>query len=70
VKGSSTGILPNQVKIKKVPTWNQNINSPKKLYRLPFIFFVLNKGRIITIKIEKTRKMTPPSLFGIERRIA
>lgn len=33
-----------------------------------FIFFIV--GKIIIIMIDNSRAITPPSLFGIERRIA
>jgi hypothetical protein len=34
------------------------------------MLLILDSGRINKIAIEKTRATTPPSLLGIERRIA
>jgi hypothetical protein len=66
--GSSTGIIPNQVRIKKDIKNGQNINGVEDIL-LFCIFFGFNL-RGIKIKIDITRAITPPNLFGIDRKIA
>jgi hypothetical protein len=67
-KGSSTGFIPNHVKNKKMMTKLQkdkNFNS--------FGLFCCILGRKVKgrrIKIDINSPITPPNLFGIDRKIA
>jgi hypothetical protein len=66
--GVSTGIVPNHVRKKNVTTKYQNV----------VVFFLVvrvwrcefSKIRINKIKIDISKATTPPSLFGIARRMA
>ena len=58
------------VKIRKLPTWNQKIIKLRGLKRLPLLGLVEKNGSTRRIKIDKTKKTTPPILLGMERRIA
>lgn len=70
VNGCSTGCPPIHVRIKRFAT--------KIQYRIWVIgrkvrlrcFEVWRNGRKARIRIDMTRATTPPSLFGIERKIA
>lgn len=70
MNGCSTGCPPIQVKISRLATRIQ--------YRIWVIgrnirlrcFEVWRKGRKAKIKIDKISASTPPSLLGIERRMA
>ena len=68
IYGSSTGIIPSQVNIKKFIIKGQYVNGLiiYLLYNLEVLFNT--KG--IKIKIDINRATTPPSLLGIERKIA
>jgi len=66
--GSSTGIIPNHVKIKKIQVKFQNNHGIKEI----LLFcndddFKLNG---IKIRIDINKPITPPNLFGIDRKIA
>jgi len=71
VKGSSAGHAPSQVKIKKLAT---NVQNTKRATGEKFIPLKIK----VVEEIEKTNKkvtaasnaITPPSLLGIDRRIA
>jgi hypothetical protein len=71
VKGSSAGQAPSQVRIKKLAT---NVQKTKRATGEKFIPLKIRDVE----EIEKTNRkataankaMTPPSLLGIERRIA
>jgi len=71
LKGSSAGQLPNQVRRKKLPIKDQNTKraTGEKLNPLKrsFLLEILKKKRETT---DRTRASTPPSLLGIERRMA
>jgi hypothetical protein len=69
IKGDSTGFIPSQVKIKKTITRGQNIMFSRR-YLLLFckIFDFITRGNIIRIDIISA--ITPPSLLGIDRKIA
>lgn len=70
INGCSTGCPPIQVKISRFATRIQ--------YRVWVIgrkirlrcFEVWRKGRRARIRIDRIRARTPPSLLGMERRIA
>jgi len=68
VKGSSTGLAPNQVSSKITVT---NIQNVVFLVGENFLFreFFFNT-RISRITIEATMATTPPILEGIDRKIA
>ena len=69
--GDSAGQLPSQVKIRKLDTKDQNTKRARGENIIP-----LNKSLELEIvnakrnKTDKRRPITPPSLLGIERRIA
>ena len=71
LNGSSAGQLPNQVRRKKLETKDQNTKREMGEKLKP-----LNKRRELEIvktkrkRTENNRARTPPSLFGIERRMA
>ena len=68
MNGISTGFIPSQVKNKKMSVKYQN-----KLFLmniLLYCLFLFFKLRINIIAMEAIRANTPPSLFGIDRRIA
>jgi len=67
--GYSTGFAPIHVNTIKYDTIVQNINLKNGLYFDVLILNFLN-GRIIIIKIDRRRAITPPNLLGIDRRIA
>jgi len=69
IYGASTGRAPIQVRSKKVATNNQNKICLNKLNCVDFntIFMC---GKMSKIKIDITKAITPPSLLGIDRRIA
>jgi len=67
-KGSSTGIMPSQVSIKKTHKKFQKIHG---IYVVLLFWISLDlslKG--IIIKIDITNPKTPPNLLGIDRKIA
>lgn len=70
IKGCSTGWPPIHVRIRRLATRIQySIWEIGRNIRLR-CFDVCNKGIRARIRIERTRAITPPSLLGIERRIA
>lgn len=70
INGCSTGCPPIHVRMRRLATRIQ--------YRIWVIgrnvrlrcFEVCNRGMKAKIKIDRTRATTPPSLLGMERRIA
>jgi len=67
--GYSTGFAPIQVSTKNDETVDQKIIFFIGLnFDESEIFFL--KGKIAIIKIDKSMAITPPNLFGIDRRIA
>jgi len=69
IKGGSTGFIPNQVKMKKIITKGQNIISWLYMVLLYWILYLfIPKG--IRIMIDMIKAITPPSLLGMDRRIA
>jgi hypothetical protein len=71
INGSSTGSAPIHVNKKKILISIQNRFCLIKLNCLPcLILFFFNKGKKNKIKIDINKAITPPNLFGIERKIA
>ena len=70
MKGSSTGIPPIHVKISMSATRSQKRAWVKGRNISPRCLDVRRKGITISTRMEKRRAKTPPSLFGIDRRIA
>lgn len=70
MKGSSTGIPPIHVKIKTSAIKAQNNNCVKGRKVSPRCFDVCRKGTSMSTRIENRRASTPPSLLGIDRRMA
>jgi len=66
-KGGSTGLAPIHVRTRKILTNVQNFNFDEGLNLFVFIFI---SGRIMKIKIDASKAITPPSFDGIDRRIA
>lgn len=68
-KGASTGFAPAQVKIQ-----NKIANDQKEIFlvgeNLDLSVYLFLNGKIEIIRIERTKAITPPSLLGIDRRIA
>lgn len=69
-KGCSTGIPPIHVRIKTSATRSQKRNCVKGRKVLARCLEVWRIGTSIRTRIENRRAKTPPSLFGIERRMA
>lgn len=70
MNGCSTGIPPIQVKIITSATKVQNRNWERGRNVSPCCFDVCSKGTTINTKIENKSANTPPSLLGIDRRMA
>lgn len=69
MKGFSTTWPPNQVKIRKIVKKKKKINCPRKLKdKLPRP--LKKKDGINSNKTERTKKITPINLLGIDRKIA
>lgn len=68
-KGASTGFAPAQVRIQ-----NKMASIQKELFlvgeNLDLKEYLFLKGKIEIIRIDNTRAITPPSLFGMDRRMA
>lgn len=69
-KGCSTGIPPIQVRIITSATKDQNRNCVTGRNIKLRCLDVWRKGTSIRTRIENRRASTPPSLFGMERRMA
>lgn len=70
MNGCSTGCPPIQVSVTRSVTRSQNRHWLKGRNAMLRCFDVCSSGMAARIRIERTRATTPPSLFGIERRIA
>ena len=68
--GSSTGRAPIHVRINHLATIVQNMSWAIGLNEYLVFLLVLENGRIRRISSAIARAITPPNLFGIERRIA
>lgn len=70
INGCSTGIPPIHVRINTSATRVQNRNWVSGRNVSPRCFEVWSIGTNINTKMENRSARTPPSLFGIERRMA
>jgi len=70
MKGGSTGHAPIYVKIKKILIKNQNSILVKGYIHNGRNLLCIEIGKVKITIIERKRAITPPSLFGILRRIA
>ena len=70
INGCSTGIPPIQVRITTSATRAQNKNWVTGRKVMLRCFEVCRIGTTIRTRIDERRARTPPSLFGIDRRIA
>lgn len=70
INGCSTGMPPIHVKIATSATRTQNRICVRGRNVSPRCFEVCKMGTSIRIRIEERRANTPPSLFGIDRKIA
>lgn len=68
--GISTGRLPIQVRRKVVMTISQNRVCERRLNWYPLVSWLLMMGRRKRTRMAMNIATTPPSLLGIERRIA
>jgi len=69
-KGCSTGMPPIQVRINTFATKAQKRNCVTGRNVRPRCLDVWRKGTSIRTRIEARRASTPPSLLGMERRMA
>lgn len=70
MNGCSTGMPPIQVRISMSATRVQNKNWVSGRKVSPRCLEVWRMGTTIRTRIENKRASTPPSLLGMERRIA
>lgn len=70
MKGCSTGCPPIHVSVRRSATSSQNKHWLSGRNIILRCFDVCNNGMRAKIRIDRTRASTPPSLFGIDRRIA
>ena len=70
IKGCSTGIPPIQVRIATSATRAQNRNCVTGRKVMLRCLDVCRIGTTIRTRIDERRARTPPSLFGIDRKIA
>jgi len=68
--GSSTGWLPIHVKTKKVATRTQKVAWDSGRNELDSFLDVLRRGIKNKTNIAATSAITPPSLLGMDRKIA
>lgn len=70
MNGSSTGCPPIQVKMIMFIVSDQNVICAKGRNMLLRCFALWTIGKISRMAIDIIRAITPPSLFGMDRRIA
>lgn len=70
IKGCSTGWPPIHVRVRRSATRSQNRHWLRGRNIIPRCLEVWRIGMIARIRMESTRARTPPSLLGIDRRIA
>lgn len=70
MKGCSTGIPPIQVRMATSATRAQKSSWERGRKIRPRCFEVCSRGITMSTIIEKSNASTPPSLLGIDRRIA
>lgn len=68
-KGGSTGFPPIHVKVKNVPPILQRVIF-FSIENLLDKIFLEDRGSTNRMAIDNTRAITPPSLLGIDRRMA
>ena len=70
MNGCSTGWLPTQVRTRRLATRVQNRICERGRKVIERSFEVWRRGRRKRTRTEAARASTPPSLFGIDRRMA
>lgn len=70
MNGGSTGHLPIQVRMKNFPIIKENRICDKGRKDLALLTEVWRIGTRNKTRIDPTRAITPPSLFGMDRRMA
>lgn len=70
MKGSSTGIPPIQVRMATSATRVQNSSWVRGRKVNPCCFEVWRRGTTMSTRIDRRSASTPPSLLGIDRRMA
>ena len=70
MNGCSTGWPPIHVRVSRSATSSQNRHWLSGRKVMPRWFEVWSSGMMARIIIDRIRANTPPSLFGIDRRIA
>lgn len=70
MNGCSTGWPPIQVSVRRSATRSQNKHWLRGRNIILRCFDVWSSGMTARTRIDRTRATTPPSLFGIERRMA
>lgn len=70
MKGCSTGCPPIQVSVSRSATRSQNRNWLMGRKAMLRCLDVCRRGMMAKIRIDRTRATTPPSLFGMDRRMA
>lgn len=70
INGCSTGCPPIQVSVSRSATKSQNIHWLSGRNIMLRCFDVCRSGIRIRIRIDRTRASTPPSLLGMDRRMA
>lgn len=70
IKGFSTGCPPIHVRVNRSATRIQNRSWLKGRNVMVCCLVEYRKGMITRIRIDRSRATTPPSLLGIDRRMA
>lgn len=70
MNGGSTGFPPIQVRISVLATKDQNRICERGRNVMLRCFAVCSIGNTIRIKMDMSNAMTPPNLFGIDRKMA
>lgn len=70
MNGCSTGWLPTQVRMRTLATRAQNRICDRGRKVIDRSFDVCSSGMRNRTRIEAARASTPPSLFGMDRRMA
>lgn len=70
IKGCSTGCPPIHVRVRRSATSNQKRHWLRGRNIMLRCFDVCRSGMRIRIRMDRTRANTPPSLLGIDRRMA
>lgn len=70
MNGCSTGWPPIQVNVRRSATRSQNKHWLRGRNAILRCFDVWSSGMTARMRMDRTRATTPPSLFGIERKMA